>query len=91
VVDLFQDLRDGSLLLKLLELLTGKELVNVLLFFQLIAKKQFDHIRIILYFYFLFKKKQKKKEIGRMKVHHLGNVNIVLSTLKEHKVKISFF
>ena len=53
VRDLFQDLRDGTVLIKLLEILTGKEL---------------------------------KKEIGRMKVHHMGNVNIVLSTLRENKV-----
>jgi dystrophin len=30
----------------------------------------------------------KKKEIGKMKVHHLGNVNIVLSTLREHKIRL---
>jgi hypothetical protein len=53
VRDLFQDLRDGTILIKLLEILTGKEI---------------------------------RKEIGKMKVHHMGNVNIVLSTLRENKV-----
>ncbi|CAF0734079.1 unnamed protein product [Brachionus calyciflorus] len=53
--DLFNDLKDGSVLLKLLELLTGKEL---------------------------------KKEIGNMKMHHLLNLNLVLSTLKDHQIRL---
>ena len=56
VRDLFVDLRDGTALLKLLEILTGAEL---------------------------------KKEVGRMKVHHMGNVNIVLQTLRDHGVRIT--
>lgn len=50
------DLRDGTVLIKLLEILTGKEL---------------------------------KKEVGRMKVHHMGNVNIALQTLRDNKVRIT--
>ncbi|RMZ96080.1 dystrophin-like isoform X1 [Brachionus plicatilis] len=55
VKDLFHDLKDGIILLRLLELLTGKEL---------------------------------KPEIGNLKMHHLLNLNLVLSTLKDNQIRL---
>ncbi|CAF1360579.1 unnamed protein product, partial [Didymodactylos carnosus] len=55
VDDLYQDLRDGVVLLKLLECLTGNEY---------------------------------KREIGRMRVHHIGNVNKAIAVLNEHGIKL---
>ncbi|CAF3670938.1 unnamed protein product [Adineta steineri] len=55
VTDLFQDLRDGVILLQLLEVLTGNEC---------------------------------KKENGKMRVHHIGNVNKVIAVLAEHGIKL---
>ncbi|CAF4193179.1 unnamed protein product [Rotaria sp. Silwood2] len=55
VTDLFQDLRDGIVLLRLLEVLTGNEY---------------------------------KRENGKMRVHHIGNVNKVIAVLNEHGIKL---
>jgi len=55
VNDLFQDLRDGVVLLRLLEVLTGNEY---------------------------------KRENGKMRVHHIGNVNKVIAVLQEYGIKL---
>lgn len=55
VNDLFQDLRDGVVLLRLLEVLTGNEY---------------------------------KRENGKMRVHHIGNVNKVIGVLQEYGIKL---
>ncbi|CAF3539694.1 unnamed protein product [Rotaria sordida] len=55
VTDLFQDLRDGVVLLRLLEILTGNEY---------------------------------KRENGKMRVHHIENVNKVIAVLNEHGIKL---
>ncbi|CAF4851946.1 unnamed protein product, partial [Rotaria sp. Silwood1] len=55
ITDLFQDLRDGVVLLRLLEVLTGNEY---------------------------------KRENGKMRVHHIGNVNKVIAVLNEHGIKL---
>ncbi|UJR26821.1 hypothetical protein I4U23_008134, partial [Adineta vaga] len=55
VTDLFQDLRDGVILLQLLEVLTGNEC---------------------------------KRENGKMRVHHIENVNKVIAILNEHGIKL---
>ncbi|CAF2819285.1 unnamed protein product [Rotaria sp. Silwood2] len=55
VTNLFQDLRDGIVLLRLLEVLTGNEY---------------------------------KREIGKMRVHHIGNVNKVIAVLGEYGIKL---
>ncbi|CAF3569697.1 unnamed protein product [Adineta steineri] len=55
VTDLFQDLRDGLILLRLLEILTQNEY---------------------------------KREIGKMRVHHIGNVNKVIAVLGEYGIKL---
>ncbi|CAF3292012.1 unnamed protein product [Rotaria socialis] len=55
ITNLFQDLRDGAVLLRLLETLTGNEY---------------------------------KREIGKMRVHHIGNVNKVIAVLGEYGIKL---
>ncbi|CAM2708186.1 unnamed protein product [Rotaria socialis] len=55
ITDLFQDLRDGVVLLRLLEVFTGNEC---------------------------------KRENGKMRVHHIGNVNKVIAVLNEHGIKL---
>ncbi|CAF1230460.1 unnamed protein product [Rotaria magnacalcarata] len=55
ITDLFQDLRDGVVLLRLLEVLIGNEY---------------------------------KRENGKMRVHHIGNVNKVIAVLNEHGIKL---
>ncbi|CAF1601383.1 unnamed protein product [Adineta ricciae] len=55
VTDLFQDLRDGVILLQLLEVLTGNDC---------------------------------KRENGKMRVHHIENVNKVIAILNEHGIKL---
>jgi hypothetical protein len=52
---LINDLKDGRILIKLLEILTGKEI---------------------------------KAENGQFKVHHMSNVNIVLSILRENGIRL---
>ncbi|CAF5090767.1 unnamed protein product, partial [Rotaria magnacalcarata] len=55
ITNLFQDLRDGVVLLRLLEVLTENEY---------------------------------KREIGKMRVHHIGNVNKVIAVLGEYGIKL---
>ena len=87
--DLYTDLRDGKLLIKLLEILSGERLVSlsilhhhqqkVLVFYE---KVNISHASCVTHFL------QPKPEKGEMRIHQLGNVNKALFFLYEQQVHL---
>lgn len=75
--DLYVDLRDGNSLITLLEVLTNKKYVwNGLKIYSIILKFS----RTIQSF--------QKRERGRMRVHHINNINNALNVLAENGVRL---
>lgn len=67
VMDLFEDLRDGSILLTLLELLTGKKMVQYMY-------TTCTHVYICVL---------QAREKGKMRVHHIQNVKTAINYLTD--------
>lgn len=77
VEDLFLDLRDGEVLLSLLEILTAQQYVSNVCLASRWPLPTPAHECLL-----------QKRERGRMRVHHINNVNTALHVLDSNGVKL---
>jgi spectrin beta len=82
VTDLYTDLRDGKLLIKLLEILSGERLVSHTKFMQ-IGGRAVEEELLDLWLFF-----QPRPTKGKMRIHCLENVDKALSFLYEQRVHL---
>lgn len=100
ISDLYLDLRDGRMLIKLLEVLSGERLVSVTCLICNSVKPWFVHTTaqalIVIYWSHSinifdsasFSTIQPKPTKGRMRIHCLENVDKALQFLKEQRVHL---
>ena len=80
ITDLFQDLRDGSNLITLLEVLSGERLVSLMQTFL----KVFIDSKLQINFFL----NEQQRERGSMRFHMLQNVKTALNFLQLRKIKL---